>query len=95
MPATSTPVTLGDLTVATVDGSGVFDVLMKATKAHLEQEFLKGRIKGSEYATVYLGSLQTVLQTALQFTLQKEQQNLDAQIKVKEIELTEAVTNLF
>ena len=31
-------VTLADLTVATTNGSGVFDVLMKAVKAHLEQE---------------------------------------------------------
>ena len=89
MTITYNPITLSDLTTAVVEGTGVFDVLMKATKAHLEQEFRQGRIKGSEYATVYLGSLQTVLQTALQYTLQKETQNLDAQLKIKEIELSD------
>ena len=61
-----TAITIANLTQATVDGTGVFDVLMRANKAHLEAEFAKGRIKGSEYATVYLGSLQAVLQTAFQ-----------------------------
>jgi hypothetical protein len=82
-----TPITLAELTEATTAGSGVFDVLMQANKAHLEQEFLQGRIKGNEYATVYLGSLQAVLQTALQFTLESQKQNLDAELAVKRIEL--------
>lgn len=87
MPVTYTPITLADLTSATTNGTGVFDVLMRANKAHLEQEFTTGRLKGNEYASVYLGSLQAVLQAALQFTLEKEKQNLDAQIKTQEIEL--------
>lgn len=87
MPVTYTPITLADLTSATTSGTGVFDVLMRANKAHLEQEFTTGRLKGNEYASVYLGSLQAVLQAALQFTLEKEKQNLDAQIKAQEIEL--------
>lgn len=84
---TYTPITLNDLTTAAVDGTGVFDVLMRATKGHLDQEFKSGRIKGNEFATVYLGSLQSVLQIALQFVLQREAQNLDAQVKAKEIDL--------
>jgi len=64
------PVT--SLTEATLEGSGVFDVLMRANKAHLEAEFAKNRIKGPEYSTVYLGSLQTVLQYAVAFLLQKD-----------------------
>lgn len=87
MTITYTPITLAQLTTATTDGTGVFDVLMTATKAHLEQEFLKGRIKGTEYATVYLGSLQSVMNAALQFTLEREKQNLEAQLRAKEIEL--------
>lgn len=70
MATTVTPITLPELTTATVDGTGVYDTLMRAHKGHLEQEFRGGRIKGTDYANVYLGSLQATLQTSLQFLLQ-------------------------
>ena len=85
-----TPITLPQLTEATTTGSGVFDVLMKATKAHLEQEFTQGRIKGAEYATVYLGSLEAVMQNALQFLLQKDKVALDAELVKQQVELAKA-----
>ena len=90
MPVTLTPITLPQLTEATTTGSGVFDVLMKATKAHLEQEFTQGRIKGAEYATVYLGSLEAVMQNALQFLLQKDKVALDAELVRQQVLLAEA-----
>lgn len=93
MPTTLTPITpitLADLTSSTLEGTGVFDVLMRANKAHLDAEFTKGRIKGSEYSTVYLGSLQQVLQTSIQFLLQREKQNLEAQLLVQQIEVAKA-----
>ena len=90
MPVTLTPITLPQLTEATTTGSGVFDVLMKATKAHLEQEFTLGRIKGAEYATVYLGSLEAVMQNALQFLLQKDKVALDAELVKQQVELAKA-----
>lgn len=80
--------TVAELTEAKVNGTGVFDVLMQATKAHLEQEFQKGRIKGPEYSTVYLGSLEAVLQNALGFLLQKRKNDFEAQLLQKQIELT-------
>lgn len=87
MPATF--VTLANLTTATIDGTGVFDVLMRANKAHLESEFVKGRIKGSEYATVYLGSLQAVLTASIQFLLQRDKMNQE--VKLLEQQTTNAV----
>ena len=47
-----TAIAVTDLTQSTLEGTGVFDVLMRATKVHLDAEFAKNRIKGSEYATV-------------------------------------------
>lgn len=82
-----TAITTADLTSATLEGTGVFDILMKANKAHLEAEFQKGRIKGGEYSTVYLGSLTQVMQTALGFLLAKEKTNLEAQLLQKQIDL--------
>jgi len=78
---------IAELTDATVGGTGVFDVLMRANKAHLEQEFTQGRIKGPEYATVYLGALDSVMQTALAFLLQKRKNDLEAQLLEKQIAL--------
>jgi len=63
---------IAELTTTTLTGDGVFDILMRANKVHLQEEFEKGRIKGSEYATVYLGSLQAVMQASLQFLMQRE-----------------------
>lgn len=81
-----------DLTQATLEGNGIFDVLMKANKAHLESEFQKGRIKGPEYSTVYLGSLTQVMQTALQFLLSKEKTSLENLVLEKQIALADAQT---
>lgn len=80
-------VSLPDLTEASLAGNGAFDVLMRATKAHLEAEYANNRIKGAEYASVYLGSLQSVMQTALQFLLQNQKVDLEIQLLQKQIEL--------
>lgn len=71
---------IADLTQATVAGTGVFDVLMKAASAHLDQEFSKNRIKGAEYSTVYLGSLTAVLNASLQYLLQKQRADKEAEL---------------
>lgn len=73
------------LTEATLEGGGVFDVLMRANKAHLEAEFNKNRIKGPEYSSVYLGSLTQVLQTAVQFLLAGEKLDLEKQLLEQQI----------
>lgn len=84
-----TAISNADLTTKTVDGSGVFDVLMQAAAAHLDSEFTKNRIKGSEYAEVYLGAMTQVLQTATQFLLTKQKTDLEAQLLEKQIALAE------
>jgi hypothetical protein len=78
-------VTLAKLTTGTTAGVGVFDVLMRSVKAQLDAEYQASRIKGSEYATVYLGSLQAVLQTSLQMVLAQEKTNLEIAVLEKEI----------
>lgn len=83
------PITINTLTEASVNGNGVFDTLMRAMKEHLEQEFRQGRIKGGEYANVYLGSVQAVMQTALQFVVQQTELNQNILLKEKEIELAQ------
>ncbi len=71
---------LSSLTEAKLTGAGVFDVLMKASRAHLDEEFARNRIRGPEYAQVYLGSLTEVLQASVQFLLQKDK--ADAEVRL-------------
>lgn len=78
-------ITVPDLTGANVEGTGVFDVLMKAAKGHLEQEFNLSRIRGPEYSQVYLGMMDQVLGQSVQFLLSKdkaanEARMVDAQV---------------
>jgi hypothetical protein len=91
--------TILDLTTGALNGTGVFDKLMASTKQHLEAEFDKGRIKGPEYATVYLGALDNVMANALQFLLQKAQIGLQAdllqqQILLAQVEVQKAAIQL-
>lgn len=78
-----------DLTTGHLDGTGVFDKLMVSVKAHLTQEYRDQRIKGPEFATVYLGALDNVLNTSVQFLLQKARVGLEAQLLQQQIILAE------
>lgn len=71
------PMTVDSLTTEVVGGSGVFDKMMKAVNAHLTDQFEKGRITGGDYAKVYLGSVQTVMQQAIAFLVAKDRTFLE------------------
>lgn len=84
------PITITNLTNRTNPMEyGVFDYLMESMKDHLDIEYDKGRIKGSEYAQVYLGSLQSVLQTAVTFLLTKDKADQEAKLIAAQILLAE------
>ena len=85
----STPITLDDLTKATLDGTGVFDTLMRAMVTHLEKEFQLNRLRGADYANVYLNALQPVLQNATMFLLGKDEAANKAALIEAQIRLTE------
>lgn len=79
-----------NFTEAKVDGTGIYDVLMKANAAHLEQEFSRGRIKGPEYSEVYLGVMQGTMNTALAFLVQQNKLALEAKLMETQILIAEA-----
>ena len=56
----------------TVTGTGAFDVLMTAVNTHLNAQFQLGRLTGTEYATVYLGAVQSAMQQSASFLVGKE-----------------------
>ena len=67
-------------------GSGVFDKLMHAINGNILVQYESGRIKGPEYAQVYLGSMQTAVVEAMKFMLTKEQIAKDLDLKQAQIE---------
>ena len=74
-------ITIADLTtVDKKDGTGTFDVLMRAVKEHMADEYTQGRIQGAEYSTVYLGALQQTMQQSIAFLLQKDKQSYELQL---------------
>jgi hypothetical protein len=83
-------IAVSDLTVGegTLTGTGAFDVLMTAVEKHVEDEYKKGRIKGGDYATVYLGAMQSVMDRALQMLLQQQRADQEAELLREQI-LTE------
>ena len=68
-----------ELTEATLDGSGVLDVLLQTMRLHLDREFKSNRITGTAYATVYAESMAVFLQQAIQYTLSKSRMALELQ----------------
>lgn len=91
MPVTTlTNMPVEKLTEAKLTGNGVFDVLMRATKAHLDEEYAKNRIRGPEYSQVYLGSLSAVMEHSLRFLLDKDKSALEAALIDAQVRLAEA-----
>jgi len=78
--STATTVGTGNAT----DGAGNFDNLMKVVTLHLEAQFAAGRITGTDYATVYLGALQSTLAQAVSFTLSMNKANEEATLLEKQ-----------
>ena len=48
---------------------GLVDQLMTTVNHHLDQQYKKGRISGSDFANVYVGSLSAVMQYSTQYLL--------------------------
>lgn len=80
-----------DLTTGAVGGAGVFDQLMVSVDAHLSREFKANRIKGTDYAQVYVGSMSAAMQNAVQFLLGKQAADKQAELLASQT-LTEAYT---
>jgi hypothetical protein len=81
-----------------VTGTGVFDDLMEAVNIHLSAQFQLGRITGADYATVYLGAMQSALQNSSSFVLGKEKTNAEtavlSQKEITEFAQTEQTTKI-
>ena len=87
---TSDPLVITDLTLKTMDGTGVLDQMLATMRVHLAEQFDKERIQGTEYAEVYLGAFQSTLAAAIQFLLARRKLGLDLKLQEAQISLTTA-----
>lgn len=87
---TSDPLNITDLTLKTLDGTGVLDQMLATMRVHLGEQFEKERIQGTEYAEVYLGAFQSTLAAAIQFLLARRKLGLDLKLQEAQINLATA-----
>ena len=53
-------------------GSGIFDKLMIAVNGNIKVQFDNGHINTTDYANVYLGALQSAIQSSMDFLLKEK-----------------------
>ena len=75
------------LTTGEIDGTGSFDVLMRATKEHLKGEFDAGRIRGTDYANAYVQATSAVLAQATQYSI--SQSRLESELALQEAQIAQ------
>ena len=76
------------------DGTGIFDIIMKAANENIKIQNQTSRITGAEYAEVYLGTMQSAISEAMKFLLNKPsiEKGLEVQdinIAISEVQLAE------
>lgn len=69
------------------EGTGVFDIIMKAANENIKIQNQSSRITGAEYAEVYLGTMQTAISESMRFLLNKDQSTKDLEVKQANIDL--------
>mgnify|MGYP003592896884 CR=1 FL=1 len=69
------------------EGTGVFDIIMKAANENIKIQNQASRITGAEYAEVYLGTMQTAISEAIRFLLNRDQLTKDLEVKQANIDL--------
>lgn len=75
-------------------GTGIFDNLIEAVNSNIKVQFDNGHINTTDYATVYLGAIQSVIATSMDYLLREKL--IEAQIDdaVAGIALKNAQTSL-
>ena len=79
----------------TWEGTAIFDVLVKALNDNIQIQYESGRITGSDFANVYLGSMQTSISESVKYVLNKDSiakglEAQDVQIAISEVQLAES-----
>lgn len=91
IPNTAGDIHIGELTEATLEGTGVFDTLMRSVKAHLQEEYNANRMRGTDYANAYIQLMTQVLDQANRYALAKAK--LPLELQLLEAEITKVATD--
>ncbi len=68
------------------EGTGIFDVIIKAANENIKIQNQTSRITGAEYAEVYLGAMQFAISEAMKFVLQND--TLAKELELKQAQIT-------
>lgn len=79
---------IDELTEGKLNGNGVFDKLMKTFELHLEREYNKQRIRGTDYANAYIGLINNALNQVSNYALEKSKLPLELQLLEAQIHKT-------
>ena len=76
------------------DGDGVLDKMLKVINSNIKIQYDEGRLKGTEYAEVYLGAMQSALSESIKFLLnkdliEKQIEGMDVKTAIDEVQLAE------
>lgn len=85
-------ISISDITTGSIQGTGDFDVLVRAAKEHLLLEYTSNRITGDKYAEAYIAIVNQVLAMAIQFRVQSEQINVQSLLTDEQKALIKAQT---
>jgi len=83
------PITIDELTTGQIDGTGVFDEILKTMQVRLDDQYSKNRIKGTDYSNVYLGSMKEAMSQSILFLLGKDKAYNEALLIQAQAEKTE------
>lgn len=83
-----------ELTTKAINGTGVFDVLMATNALYIQEEYAKNRIRGPEYAQVYIGALQATLAASVDYLHRSKMLGIEISNQEKQGELTDAQIQL-
>jgi hypothetical protein len=75
-------ITIDNVTTVELNGVGSFDRITEAFTKRLEEQWSESRIRGTEYATVYLGLMSNAMQQAIAFELGKQEASAQADLIV-------------
>lgn len=64
---------ISNVTTVDLNGTGTFDTITQAFAKRLDEQWSESRLRGTEYANVYLGLMNTAMQQAIAFELGKQE----------------------
>lgn len=65
-------VDLTNITKVSLDGDGIFDVLMRTLRLHMVDSMEKSELTQSQVGAIYSSTLPSIIQEALQYDLQRQ-----------------------